>query len=118
MKRCKMLAVSGEKGWNTRMSPPFMLRLGKSVFAVGLADQCCSILRFAFFNYFYRPFSGYSQTKFQGIFKNPFAGAPRTVRKSRQLAKWRQFNHKYLNATKLEKLEKKKVIQETPQTVK
>jgi len=31
-----MLAVSGEKGWNIGMSPPFMRNLGKSIFAVGL----------------------------------------------------------------------------------
>ena len=48
MKRCEMLAVSGEKGWNTGMSPPFMLGLGKSVFGVELAAQFCSILQFAF----------------------------------------------------------------------
>jgi hypothetical protein len=49
MKRCEMLAVSGEKGWNTGMSPPFMRRLGKSDFVVELAAQSCScILQFAF----------------------------------------------------------------------
>ena len=79
MKRCEMLAVSGEKGWNTGMSPPFMLRLGKSVFAAELAAQSCSILQFAFLIILIdRPYSELSQIKFQGIFKNPFVGAPRT----------------------------------------
>ena len=80
MKRCEMLAVSGENGWKTGMSPPFMLRLGKSDFVVELAAQCFScILQFAFSIMFIdRPPSGFSQIKFQGTFKNPFVGAPRT----------------------------------------
>lgn len=48
MKRCEILAVSGEKGWNTGMLPPFMLRAGKRVFAVDPAAQSCSILQLAF----------------------------------------------------------------------
>lgn len=87
MKMCEMLAVSGEKGWNTGMSPPFMLRLGKSVFAGELVAQFRWPIRQLVSSIsFMSPFWDIQKQSFRCLFKIHLPAMPRTRQKSRQVA--------------------------------